>query len=109
MAMWIASDISVDPPSVEIAAKERIAVGIDMTNVLGVGDTITAPGAFLRSLDTEAVTSLDEPAVASNVITVVIDGETLEFGRGETYELVVWFTASVNRRPARVLVIEVVA
>jgi hypothetical protein len=110
MARWQQTDLSTVPPSYVMAAGSTMALGIDFSNALGGGETVTAATSTLRDLDAGTLVSgLPVPTVASPIVTQLINAPVLGLARGGTYELVVVATISGTEKPGRVLVIEVVA
>lgn len=105
-----ADDISTIPFSYQMAAGATETLGIDMAAALVDDESFTSAVTTLRNLGTgELDEDLPEPGVDETRIIQVIDGETIGFVKGETYELVLIAEVSATRRPARRLYIRVVA
>lgn len=98
---WRATDLSVSPPSYQMADTDRESFAFDAK------EAITGATAVLTRLDTMAAVpaSIESVTVATPLATVVVSGLI----RGITYELAVTFTRSDGRRWSRTLILECVA
>lgn len=109
---WSRTDLSVSPPSRQIADGDRETLGF------AAGEAITGANATMRRLDTgvdvqgpvaSGTTGNDPPieavTIASTTASVVVSGLT----RGIDYELSVGFETAAGRQWTRTLVLEVVA
>lgn len=86
------SQISTDPAGVQQASVEDIVWGIDMSNYLSPGESVTNAVATLTNMRSKTVVILqDSCAVLGNVVTQRIRSTTLL--ANITYQLLVTFTA----------------
>lgn len=87
------SQISTDPAGVQQASVEDIVWGIDVTNYLLIGQTVTNAVCVLTNLRTKTtVTLADTCSIAGNIISQRIRSGVLS--NNVTYQLLVTFVAS---------------
>lgn len=98
---WRATDLSVSPPSFQMADTDRESFAFD------AGEAIVDATAVLTRLDTLATvpTSVESVIVATPLATVTVSGLI----RGLTYELAVTMERSDGRKWTKTLVLDVVA
>lgn len=98
---WQATDLSVSPPSYQLADTDKVALSINAQ------EAITTATAELIRLDTLAVMPAGNAVVTpgASSATVVVSG----LARGVTYELAVTFTRADTTKWTRTLVLECVA
>lgn len=101
---WYASDLSVSPPSREMAATDTLLIPFESDNAA------TSATCSLIDLATMTATAVQPTisAVASDIATVTVNGTTLGLERGHNYELAVTF-ADADEEWSGVLVLVVVA
>lgn len=102
MKTWKVTDLSVSPPTWEMADGDKQAFAFDAE------EAITGATAELIRLDTrQEAGTVEGPEIGGNVATVTVS----ELTRGVVYELSVTFTAAAsgNRRWTRTLVLPCVA
>ncbi len=107
---WYATDLSVSPPSREIAATDVLEIPFESDQ------PATSATCTLVELNTlTVITDGEDPpsgppvsAVASDIATVTIDGPALGLERGHNYELRVTF-ADADEAWSGTLVLVVVA
>lgn len=101
---WYASDLSVSPPSRELAAADTLLIPFE-------SDT-AATSATCRLIDLATGLETDpqptNSSISSDITTVTINGEDLGLERGHNYELSVTF-ADADEAWTGTLVLVVVA
>ena len=98
---WRATDLSVSPPSFQMADTDRQGLQFD------AGEELSTATASLTNLETgtEAPILVTDDDFDLGIATVVVENLT----RGVTYELAVTFERADGRAWTRTLVIECVA
>lgn len=98
---WRATDLSVSPPSYQMADTDRRGLTFD------AGEAITGATAELTALATMTVTTgaVESVSISGTTATVTVSNLT----RGETYELAVTFLRADGTRWTRTLVVLCVA
>lgn len=109
--VWRQTDLSVSPPSWQMADTDRETFGFDaQTPVVGASavvtrlDTMEVAGGPV-TVGGAASGVVEAVSLSNNVVDVRIAGLT----RGVTYELAVTFETAAGRRWTRTLVLECVA
>lgn len=102
--LWHASDLSVSPPSREMAATDTLKIPFESDSAA------TTAVCALIDLATGSATAVQPTisAVASDIATVTVNGTTLGLERGHNYELAVTF-ADADEEWTGTLVLVVVA
>ena len=97
--------ISTVPPLFVMATTEELPFGFDTTNLLGLGQTPSAPSSVLVDVNTGLTIALtgDAPSVVGNVVTQIVDGALLI--AGHSFTLSVTFTVSADTTWTMVLTI----
>jgi hypothetical protein len=110
MTLLVADALSTIPFRYLMAAGETRSIAVDMAAALVEDEEFTTATSTLRNLDTgELDLDLAAPTVDGTAIEQVLDGPTIGFVRGQTYELVLIAEVSATSRPARRLYLQVVA
>jgi hypothetical protein len=105
---WRTTTLSTDPASLDVATTETVTLAYDVTRDLETGENVTSATTRLIRLDTLATVTIDAaPAVATNVVTQLIDGSDL--ARGVDYELTWSAHISATKVLSRTTVLQVVA
>ena len=98
------SNLLVQPPTFDMASSETLPLGFDVSNVVGLNDTVSAPTCTL----TDVLTNTSYPAglignasVNGNVITQVVTGLVPM----HNYRLVVTWVGNTNKDPSVALTI----
>lgn len=102
-------DLSTIPFVYEMAAASVRVPSINMAQALESGETFTTATSTLRNVDTDELVTIPAPTVNSTSIVQLLDGPTLGFTRGTTYDLLVVAVVSATSKPARHLRIKIVA
>lgn len=87
--------IGTNPAAVGMATTDVIPYGVDMTNALPSGGSVSGVTCLLTDLRTgQKITLEDNPTVAGNVVTQIVRGSQLV--AGHYYRLTIVFSAATN-------------
>lgn len=87
--------LGTSPFTVAMATTDEIPYGVDMTNALPSGGSVSGVSCTLLDLGTgQKITLQDSPSVAGNIVTQIVRGSALL--ASHHYRLTVVFTAAAN-------------
>jgi len=90
------SSVDVTPASFSMLTTETLPLAFDASTLLADGESVSDVSVTLVSLgDASTVDLADDPSVAGNVITQVVDGSQLS--PDQRYRLAVTFQAATDK------------